>query len=339
MPLRSMRNGWPTAVARHLRRRSASGRGCRGGGQRSRRRRSRRRRLARRDAGADVCRRIAARARCRSAARATWSATAAAAIVIDAGNALGQLTAHQAVRLAVARAQEHRHGDRRGAQRLPFRHRRPLCPPDGASKTASASCMSNTRPLMPAPGGARGASSATIPIAIALPAAGDFPVEVDMALSATAMGKIRLAAAAGQSIPADWAIDADRAADHRSGRGDQGHAAAGRGPERLRPRLRHRSPVRRACPTARSARRFARSTAIPRSPIAAAQFFIAIHAGHFPAGRSLRRARARSGRARERVETQPGRRSRLRAGRARCVRRGRPVPAICTLSRQTRRTA
>src|SRR5262249_57025674 len=45
------------------------------------------------------------------------------------------------------------------------------------------------------------------PIAIALPSAGAFPVEADMALSATAMGKIRLAAAAGQRIPEDWAVD------------------------------------------------------------------------------------------------------------------------------------
>ena len=68
--------------------------------------------------------------------------------------------------------------------------------------------MSNTRPLMPATGGAE-AITGNNPIAIALPSAGDFPVEVDMALSATAMGKIRLAAAAGQSIPADWAMAAD----------------------------------------------------------------------------------------------------------------------------------
>jgi len=68
--------------------------------------------------------------------------------------------------------------------------------------------MSNTRPLMPAPGGAE-AITGNNPIAIALPGAGEFPVEVDMALSATAMGKIRLAAAAGQSIPADWAMAAD----------------------------------------------------------------------------------------------------------------------------------
>src|ERR1700747_3448199 len=66
--------------------------------------------------------------------------------------------------------------------------------------------LSNTRPLMPPPGGAE-AMVGNNPIAIALPSAGAFPVEADMALSAPAMGKIRLAAAAGQRIPEDWAVD------------------------------------------------------------------------------------------------------------------------------------
>jgi LDH2 family malate/lactate/ureidoglycolate dehydrogenase len=66
--------------------------------------------------------------------------------------------------------------------------------------------LSNTRPLMPPPGGAE-ALVGNNPIAVALPSAGEFPVEADMALSATAMGKIRLAAAAGQRIPEDWAVD------------------------------------------------------------------------------------------------------------------------------------
>jgi LDH2 family malate/lactate/ureidoglycolate dehydrogenase len=67
--------------------------------------------------------------------------------------------------------------------------------------------MSNTRPLMPAPGGAE-ALVGNNPLAIALPTQGDFPAEVDLALSATAMGKIRLAAAAGQTIPEGWGADA-----------------------------------------------------------------------------------------------------------------------------------
>lgn len=130
-----------------------------------------------------------------------------AAVVIDAANALGQLTAHQAVTLAVTRAKEF--GMATVAVRNAFhfgtagRYARLM-----AEQGCVGIVMSNTRPLMPAPGGAE-AMTGNNPIAIALPSAGEHPVEVDMALSATAMGKIRLAAAAGQSIPADWAIAAD----------------------------------------------------------------------------------------------------------------------------------
>jgi LDH2 family malate/lactate/ureidoglycolate dehydrogenase len=129
------------------------------------------------------------------------------AIVVDAGNALGQLTAHQAVKLAVARAKNA--GMAIVAVRNAFhfgtagRYARLI-----AEENCIGIVMSNTRPLMPAPGGAE-AITGNNPIAIALPSAGAFPVEVDMALSATAMGKIRLAAAAGQEIPDNWAMAPD----------------------------------------------------------------------------------------------------------------------------------
>jgi LDH2 family malate/lactate/ureidoglycolate dehydrogenase len=127
------------------------------------------------------------------------------AIVIDATNALGQLTARQAVKLAVARAQEI--GLAAVGVRNAFhfgtagRYARLM-----AEHNCVGIVLSNTRPLMPAPGGAE-AMVGNNPIAIALPSAGEFPVEADMALSATAMGKIRLAAAAGEPIPDDWAVD------------------------------------------------------------------------------------------------------------------------------------
>jgi LDH2 family malate/lactate/ureidoglycolate dehydrogenase len=127
------------------------------------------------------------------------------AIVIDAGNALGQLTARQAVKLAVARAREIglvavgvRNGFHFGTA---GRYARMM-----AEHNCVGIVLSNTRPLMPPPGGAE-AMAGNNPIAVALPSAGEFPVEADMALSATAMGKIRLAAAAGQRIPEDWAVD------------------------------------------------------------------------------------------------------------------------------------
>jgi LDH2 family malate/lactate/ureidoglycolate dehydrogenase len=129
------------------------------------------------------------------------------AVVIDAAHALGQLTARQAVRHAVERARQH--GLAAVAVRNAFhfgtagRYARML-----ADEGCVGIVMSNTRPLMPPPGGAQ-AMVGNNPIAIAVPSAGEHPVEVDMALSATAMGKIRLAAAAGDSIPAGWAVDAD----------------------------------------------------------------------------------------------------------------------------------
>jgi LDH2 family malate/lactate/ureidoglycolate dehydrogenase len=129
-----------------------------------------------------------------------------ATIVIDAGNALGQLTAHQAAGLAVSRAKEV--GAAVVAVRNAFhfgtagRYARLM-----AGQGCAGIVMSNTRPLMPAPGGAE-AMVGNNPIAVALPTAGEHPVEVDMALSATAMGRIRLAAGDGASIPQDWAVDA-----------------------------------------------------------------------------------------------------------------------------------
>jgi LDH2 family malate/lactate/ureidoglycolate dehydrogenase len=129
------------------------------------------------------------------------------AVVLDAGHALGQLTARQAVRLAVERASAH--GLAAVAVRNAFhfgtagRYARMM-----AEQGCVGIVMSSTRPLMPPPGGAE-PMVGNNPIAVALPSAGAHPVEVDMALSATAMGKIRLAAAAGESIPADWALDRD----------------------------------------------------------------------------------------------------------------------------------
>jgi LDH2 family malate/lactate/ureidoglycolate dehydrogenase len=130
----------------------------------------------------------------------------AGAIVIDAGNALGQLTARQAAKLAVERAREHALAAVVVRNAFHFgtagRYARLM-----AGEGCVGMVMSNTRPLLPAPGGAEPLVGNN-PIAIALPSAGDFPVEVDMALSATAMGKIRLAAATGDSIPPEWAVDA-----------------------------------------------------------------------------------------------------------------------------------
>lgn len=128
-----------------------------------------------------------------------------AAIVIDAGDVLGQLTARQAVDLAASRAQQF--GTAVVAIRNAFhfgaagRYARML-----AERGCIGMVMCNTRPLMPPAGGAAPITGNN-PIAIAVPGDGAFLPEVDMALSAAAMGKIRNAAAAGQPIPQGWATD------------------------------------------------------------------------------------------------------------------------------------
>jgi LDH2 family malate/lactate/ureidoglycolate dehydrogenase len=125
------------------------------------------------------------------------------AMVLDAGNALGQLTSDWAVPMVIERAREHGlaavavcNGFHFGTAGF------------WARQIAEAGLvgivMCNTRPLMPPPGGAERVVGNN-PLAIALPP--DFMV--DMATSATAMGKIRLAESAGQPIPQGWAADAE----------------------------------------------------------------------------------------------------------------------------------
>lgn len=132
---------------------------------------------------------------------------AGSAVVLDAGHALGQVTSQQAIDLL--RERTPRHGLASVAVRNAFHF--------GAAgywarRLAAAGCvgiaMCNTRPLMPAPGGAERLVGNN-PLAIALPAADGEPLVLDMALSASAMGKIRLAESAGRAIPEGWAVDAE----------------------------------------------------------------------------------------------------------------------------------
>jgi LDH2 family malate/lactate/ureidoglycolate dehydrogenase len=217
-----------------------------------------------------------------------------AAIVIDAGNALGQLTARQAVKLALARAHELgmacvtvRNGFHFGTA---GRYARMMAEGDCVGIV-----LSNTRPLMPAPGGAQ-ALVGNNPIAIALPSAGEFPVEADMALSATAMGKIRLAAAAGQSIPADWAIDADGKPTTDPAAAIKGMLLPAAGPKGFGLAF----VIDLLCGGLSDGAVGAQVRPLygdPSEPYRCAHFFLAIHAGHFPAGeRFAERVRDEAGR-------------------------------------------
>lgn len=127
-------------------------------------------------------------------------------VTMSAEHALGQVSSKLAVELVAARAKLHgvalvavRHGFHFGtaafwAKRL-------------AAQGMVGLAFSNTRPLMPAPGGAERVVGNN-PLAIAFPSASGEPLVVDMAMSATAMGKIRLAVGKGEPIPTGWATDA-----------------------------------------------------------------------------------------------------------------------------------
>lgn len=126
------------------------------------------------------------------------------AVVLDAGHALGQLTGAQAMNIAIAKAQQHtagivsvRHGFHFGAA-----GRYALM---AAEQNCIGIAMCNTRPLMPAPGGAERVVGNN-PLAIAVPTDGPIPIVLDMATSEAAMGKIRMAEKAGQAIPPTWAV-------------------------------------------------------------------------------------------------------------------------------------
>jgi LDH2 family malate/lactate/ureidoglycolate dehydrogenase len=129
-----------------------------------------------------------------------------AQIVVDAENGLGQIIAEKAVGIAVERARKH--GLAAVAVRNAFhfgaagRFARSI-----ARQGCIGIVMANTRPLLPAPGGAERVVGNN-PIAIAVPT-GTEPIVLDLALSAGAMGKIRLAESQGQTIPPGWATTSE----------------------------------------------------------------------------------------------------------------------------------
>jgi LDH2 family malate/lactate/ureidoglycolate dehydrogenase len=129
------------------------------------------------------------------------------AVVLDGAHAFGHLTGDQAIAIAVERAGEHcagivavRHGFHFGAA-APYARQ-------AAEKDCIGIVMCNTRPLMPAPGGAERVVGNN-PIAIAVPTDGPIPLALDMATSEAAMGKIRMAEKAARDIPGNWAVQND----------------------------------------------------------------------------------------------------------------------------------
>jgi LDH2 family malate/lactate/ureidoglycolate dehydrogenase len=125
--------------------------------------------------------------------------------VLDAQNAMGILTADQGMSLAIARARDHGVGVVVARRAFHFGAAfRYVAAAAHAGMVGIAAA--NTRPLMPAPGGAR-AVVGNNPLAVGVPRGTEEPIILDMALSEAALGKIRLAAAEGRAIPATWATD------------------------------------------------------------------------------------------------------------------------------------
>ncbi|WP_128377196.1 Ldh family oxidoreductase [Streptomyces cavernae] len=127
--------------------------------------------------------------------------------VLDGRHALGQLTGDQAMDLAVGKARTH------GIGAVTVRHAFHFGGAYRYARTAAAAgCIgvaaANTRPLMPAPGGAA-AVVGNNPLAVGIPTGDGEPILLDMALSEAALGKIRLAAQEGRPIPPTWATDSE----------------------------------------------------------------------------------------------------------------------------------
>lgn len=127
--------------------------------------------------------------------------------VIDAAHSLGQVSSQMAVDLAIERARVH------GLAMVTVRHAFHFGTAAFWARQFAAIGMvgfafSNTRPLMPAPGGAQRVVGNN-PLSIAFPSAEGLPLVVDMAMSATAMGRIRIADAKGEPIPEGWATDTE----------------------------------------------------------------------------------------------------------------------------------
>ena len=133
-----------------------------------------------------------------------------ATVVLDARHALGQLTADQAIKIAVERARRHgvgivavRHGFHFGTARRYVIQ--------AAERRLRRHCHVQHAAFDAAPA-APNAWSETTPSRSRSPTDGPIPIVLDMATSEAAMGKIRMAEKAEQTIPQSWAVKSDGSA-------------------------------------------------------------------------------------------------------------------------------
>lgn len=128
------------------------------------------------------------------------------AIVLDAGSMEGHLAAEEALAIGIEAAREQgiaavavRRGQHTGVVGRYVRM--------AAEQGCVALAMGNTKPVMPAPGGAQRLVG-TNPLAIGIPAS-EGPIVLDMATTAGTVGRIRQARAQGKPLPEGWATDAE----------------------------------------------------------------------------------------------------------------------------------
>src|SRR5215212_3295328 len=128
-----------------------------------------------------------------------------ACLVIDGGNAMGQVASHFAMQRAVERAQEIgisaaavRGSNHNGAMAY---YAMQALPHDMIGLATT-----NALPTMAPWGGAERLLGIN-PLAVAIPAAAEAPIVYDAAFSATAHGKVRVYHQKGLTLPEGWALD------------------------------------------------------------------------------------------------------------------------------------
>lgn len=126
---------------------------------------------------------------------------------VDGHHGLGQVVSHFAMSLAVAKARE------TGVGAVTVKNSSHFGAAAGYSMLAADhGCLgiatTNAWPLLPAVGGAA-RRVGNNPLAIGAPSRLGYPVVLDIAMSHVAAGRLRIAVAADNVIPSDWAFDAD----------------------------------------------------------------------------------------------------------------------------------
>jgi LDH2 family malate/lactate/ureidoglycolate dehydrogenase len=132
---------------------------------------------------------------------------AGAALVVDGGNAMGQVAAAFAMRAAVARART------TGVAAAAVRGSNHCGALEYYARLAVAERMvgivtTNALPTM-APWGGRDRILGINPLAVAVPAAAEAPLVFDAAFSGSSHGRIRVFRQKGEPIPEGWAFDAE----------------------------------------------------------------------------------------------------------------------------------